>query len=72
MGNFLSFFCCWSEPEPESVSINIEDNFYLTSTGGTYYYALSHENYCKLCERPKNLTKGTLFCNECKEKYGLS
>lgn len=49
-------YYCSSEPEPIQ-SVN------------SYYTALANESYCKMCEKPKNLPKGVLFCRNCNERY---
>jgi hypothetical protein len=73
MGNFFGLFtsCFKSNNEINEIVLNETDlckDFYLNS----YYHALFHENFCKMCEKPKNLTKGLLFCDECKEKYQIA
>ena len=76
MGNIF----CWDQ-DPTPI-FDLKKNTITSDTGtvlplygkqkeNSYFYALSNVNYCKMCEKPKNLTKGILFCIECKYKYGL-
>ena len=72
MGNIF----CW-DPDPTPIfnlrknNLSVPDTDYGKQKENSYFYALSNVNYCKMCEKPRNLTKGILFCIECKYKYGL-